>query len=193
MADGRSPRKEARPRIAFIGTVASLPRARRRAADRAGGERLAARAPARRAWSSGRHPTCRAPSLRRWPRRRRGRDRRERLRRQLLAERHEQRAVKRARSAADLHHQRHADRLERLRQRFRGKPSSSASTASKPRFMLMPWSPSPIAWSSAVNSSAWSMTRRATVSISSFRVASPTTMTSDPVGISHSPRQMEEF
>src|SRR5439155_23994052 len=32
--------------------------------------------------------------------------------------------------------------------------SASARTASKPRFMFSPWSPSPIAWSNAVNSSA---------------------------------------
>src|SRR5262249_47646336 len=36
------------------------------------------------------------------------------------------------------------------------KPPRPSATASKPRFMLRPWSPSPIAWSSSVNSSAWS-------------------------------------
>ena len=42
----------------------------------------------------------------------------------------------------------------------------SARTASKPRFMFSPWSPSPIAWSSAVNSSAWAAIVSATAAIS---------------------------
>ena len=59
--------------------------------------------------------------------------------RQLLAERQKQRAVERARGATDLHHQLRADRLQSVRQAaWRASASRSASTASKPRFMLMP-------------------------------------------------------
>ena len=47
--------------------------------------------------------------------------------------------------------------------------SASARTASKPRFMLSPWSPSPIAWSSAVSSSACATMCRRRPSISVFR------------------------
>src|SRR5437868_954718 len=43
------------------------------------------------------------------------------------------------------------------------------STASKPRFMLTPWSPSPIAWSSAVSSGALAMICSADVVISDLR------------------------
>ena len=78
------------------------------------------------------------------------------LGRQLLAERHEQRAVERPGRAADLHHQRRCRSPSAPpAAAWRRCASRSASTASKPRFMLRPWSPSPIAWSSAVSSSAW--------------------------------------
>src|SRR5579871_5930461 len=61
---------------------------------------------------------------------------------------------------------------------FSANPSRSARTASKPRFMLRPWSPSPIARSRAVSSSALSITAEATaamrrllLSLSNFIVA----------------------
>ncbi len=74
-------------------------------------------APARPAWSSARHRICRAPSPHRKPRRRPfARSARLGIGRQFLAEGQEQRAVKRAGCAADLHHQMRADRLDRVRQ-----------------------------------------------------------------------------
>src|SRR5579862_8919580 len=48
---------------------------------------------------------------------------------------------------------------------FCANPSRSPSTASKPRFMLRPWSPSPIARSRAVSSSALSITAEATAAM----------------------------
>src|SRR5579871_1076730 len=48
---------------------------------------------------------------------------------------------------------------------FSASPSRSASTASKPRFMLRPWSPYPIARSSAVSSSALSITAEASAAM----------------------------
>ena len=48
--------------------------------------------------------------------------------------------------------------------------SSLPSTASKPRFMLAPWSPSPIAWSSADSSSALAMIRSAAAAISDLKM-----------------------
>jgi hypothetical protein len=51
--------------------------------------------------------------------------------------------------------------------------ATSPSTASKPRFMLRPWSPSPIAWSRAVSSSAWRSIVAATAVTSSARKSAP--------------------
>ena len=96
-----------------------------------------------------------------------------RLGRQLLAERQEQRAEQRARGAADRHHQLGADRLQRIGQRLAGDRAESPRTASKPRFMLSPWSPSPIAWSSAVSSSACARDRVGDRRRSACRCRSP--------------------
>src|SRR5512138_2893976 len=49
--------------------------------------------------------------------------------------------------------------------------SSLFNTASKPRFMLAPWSPSPMAWSSAVNSGALAMTCSAAALTSDLNVS----------------------
>ena len=61
-----------------------------------------------------------------------------RVLRKRLAELHEESADERPGGAADLHHQCHADRLQHLGQRLVRKAGSVASTASKPRFMLIP-------------------------------------------------------
>ena len=169
----RSPRNEARPRSAFIGTVAPRPRRRR--------PRLPPRScPPRSASCTGSStssivfwPTCDLPraltasiaaeGVRQSSARSGSAGR-------LLAERHEQRAVERAGCAADLHHQLRADRLQRLGQRLCGKcRRGRRARASKPRFMLSPWSPSPIAWSSAVNSSAWPRSYRRRLRSASVR------------------------
>src|ERR1700676_5163439 len=55
--------------------------------------------------------------------------------------------------------------------------SSSASTAAEPRFILSPWSPSPIAWSSAVSSEALAMTRSAATAISDLKTEGSRGMT----------------
>ena len=138
----RSPRNDARPRIALIGMVASaacraVARRRTGKPGAAFGAAPPARARARRASSSARHRTCRAPSPRRSPLQRRPRPRRSvGSVRQCLAERHEQRAVERTGRAADLHDQRRPDAFSASGSGFGGDASTSASTASKPRFML---------------------------------------------------------
>ena len=55
-----------------------------------------------------------------------------------FAELHEEGADERSGGATDLHHERHADRLQHLRRRFICKGRRVASTASNPRFTFSP-------------------------------------------------------
>ena len=119
----RSPRNEARPRIAFIGTVAPRPPLRC-ARRRATGPRRLRAVSACTGTSTSSMVFCPTSDLPRALTASTAAPKRLRqivvraVRRQFLAQRHEQRAVQRARGAADLHHQRHADRLQRFRQRL---------------------------------------------------------------------------
>ena len=130
----RSPRNEARPRVARIGTVAIAASRRRRSRSPRRRRRRARSSASSTGTSTSSIVFCAAV---RFAARLHGLDRlAERLRhrravvlgRQRLAERHEQRAVERARGAADLHHQRHADAFAAPRASAgRRSPSRSAA------------------------------------------------------------------
>ena len=173
----RSPRNDARPRIARIGTVCSA--ATFAAALRRCGKPAP---PSRRTASTGNSPVEHgllpdiglAPSLHRVDRIREriGKLFPRNLVLERLAERHEQRSVKGAGAPPTFMTSVVPTPLSDS-PRFLAESSSTAdSTASNPRRILAPWSPSPIAQSRSVNSSALAMTRCATALNRSLRFRS---------------------
>ena len=117
----RSPRNEARPRNAFIGTVASAARRRYRRFPAPSLPRASAVMHRLQHVEHRLLPTCdlpRAPPPRSPCRKPPSASARSGSAGNLLAERHEQGAEQRAGRAADRHHQLGADRLQRLRQRL---------------------------------------------------------------------------